>query len=216
MTTHVPTAPPPLSDDLRWDADGLIPGVIQDARTGQILMLAYLNRESYALTLETGQVHFWSRSRQELWLKGATSGSLLEVTSIATDCDADTLLIKARPAGPACHRLTVTCFDDGPRAQGFQWLETLWEVIQSRASERPPGSYTTRLLEGGVSLVGRKLVEEATEVLIAAQQHAHGEQNSRRVAEETADLLYHLLVLGAEREVNPSQVISVLKERFGG
>ena len=98
---------PPPAEQLRWDSQGLIPGVVQDARTGQILMVAYLNSESYALTLETGYVHFWSRSRRELWLKGATSGSLLEAVTIAADCDADTLLITVRPAGPACHRRTV-------------------------------------------------------------------------------------------------------------
>ncbi len=205
----------PLPAELRWGADGLIPGVVQDARTGQILMVAYLNRESYELTLETGDVHFWSRSRQELWRKGATSGSLLKVIKIAADCDADTLLIIAQPAGPACHRHTVTCFDDGPRDQGFQWLERLWEVIDSRAAHRPSDSYTTRLLEGGANLTGRKVVEEATEVLIAAKEHAHGTQPNRRVAEEIADLLYHLLVLTAERKIPPSEVIAVLAERFG-
>ena len=111
MTKSSLTATPP-PDELRWDSQGLIPGVVQDARTGQVLMVAYLNRESYLLTLESGYVHFWSRSRGELWLKGATSGSLLEVVKIESDCDADTLLIAARPAGPACHRNTVTCFDD--------------------------------------------------------------------------------------------------------
>ena len=214
MNPPAASSPPPV-DDLRWDADGLIPGVVQDSRTGQVLMVAYLNRESYALTLETGQVHFWSRSRRELWLKGATSGSLLEVLNIAADCDADTLLITARPAGPACHRRTVTCFDDGPRGQGFHWLENLWEVIAARAAERPPGSYTTRLLEGGVDMTGRKLLEEATEVLLAAKDHAHRTQPDRRVAEEIADLIYHLLVLAAEREIAPSQVIAVLEDRFG-
>ena len=205
----------PRADDLRWDDKGLIPGVVQDARTGQILMVAYLNQQSYRLTLQTGQVHFWSRSRQELWLKGATSGSLLELVDLAADCDSDTLLITARPMGPACHRHTVTCFNDTPADQGFYWLERLWEVINSRATTMPPGSYTTRLLEGGVNLTGRKLVEEATEVLIAAQEHAHGEQPSSRVAEEMADLLYHLLVVSAERRIDPSQIIAVLEERFG-
>lgn len=206
--------PPP--DGLRWDANGLIPGVVQDVRTGRILMVAYLNRQSYDLTLETGHVHFWSRSRRELWLKGATSGSLLEVVNIESDCDSDTLLITVRPAGPACHRKTVTCFDEGPRGQGFQWLERLWEVIESRSARRPPGSYTTRLLEGGVNLAGRKVVEEATEVLIAAGEHAHGDQPARRVAEEMADLLYHLLVLASERKIEPSEMIAVLEERFEG
>ena len=206
------TAPP--AGELRWDSDGLIPGVVQDARTGQVLMVAYLNRESYAATLESGYVHFWSRSRRELWMKGATSGALLEVVKIAADCDADTLLITVLPAGPACHRQTNTCFDDAPRGEGFYWLERLWEVIASRAAQRPAGSYTTRLLEGGVDVTGRKLMEEATEVLMAAKDHARREADSRRVAEEMGDLLYHLLALAAEREVAPSEMITVLEERF--
>ena len=208
-----PTAVP-RPRDLRWNADGLIPGVVQDARTGQVLMVAYLNRESYAATLESGYAHFWSRSRQELWKKGATSRATLEVVEITADCDADTLLITALPAGPACHRQTNTCFDDGPRGEGFYWLERLWEVIASRAADRPSGSYTTRLLEGGVDLTGRKLMEEATEVLMAAKDHARREADNRRVAEEMADLLYHLLVLAAERVIDPSEMITVLEERF--
>jgi len=205
---------PPGASDLKWNADGLIPGVVQDARTGRVLMVAYLNRESYAATLDSGFAHFWSRSRQELWFKGATSGATLEVVKIEADCDADTLLITARPAGPACHRQTTTCFDDAPPGEGFGWLERLWGVIASRAAERPAGSYTTRLLEGGVDLAGRKLMEEATEVLMAARDHARGEADNRRVAEEMADLLYHLLVLAADREVRPSETIAVLEERF--
>ena len=205
-----PLVAAPPAEDLRWDSTGLIPGVVQDARSGQVLMVAYLNRESYGLTLETGYVHFWSRSRRELWLKGTTSGSLLKAVKIAADCDADTLLI----TGPACHRNTVTCFEDGPRGEGFYWLEQLWAVIASRAAELPPGSYTTRLLEGGVDLTGRKLMEEATEVLMAAKDHARREADNRRVAEEMADLLYHLLVLAAERRIAPSQMIEVLEERF--
>jgi len=206
-------APPPPGD-LKWSADGLIPGVVQDARTGQVLMVAYLNRESYDATLESGYVHFWSRSRQELWLKGATSGATLEVVRITADCDADTLLIGARPAGPACHRLTTTCFEDSPPGEGFHWLEQLWAVIAARAVDRPAGSYTTRILEGGVDLAVRKLMEEATEVLMVAKDHARGEADNRRVAEEMADLLYHMLALCAERGVAPGEVITVLEERF--
>ena len=209
-----PLVAAPPAEDLRWDSTGLIPGVVQDARSGQVLMVSYLNRESYGRTLETGYVHFWSRSRRELWLKGTTSGSLLKAVKIAADCDADTLLITALPAGPACHRNTVTCFEDGPRGEGFYWLEQLWAVIASRAAELPPGSYTTRLLEGGVNVSSRKLVEEAAEVLIASKDHAHGESSARRVSEEMADLFYHLLVLAAERRIAPSQMIEVLEERF--
>jgi phosphoribosyl-ATP pyrophosphohydrolase/phosphoribosyl-AMP cyclohydrolase len=204
----------PGSEDLRWDANGLIPGVVQDFDTGQVLMVAYLNRDSYRLTVESGHVHFWSRSRREIWLKGATSGAILEAVKITDDCDADTLLITARPAGPACHRHTVTCFDEGPRGQGFQWLEQLWAVIALRSEQRPPDSYTARLLEGGVDMAARKVVEEATEVLIAAKDHAQGQNPGRRMAEEMADLLYHLLVLAAERDVPPTEMMAVLQERF--
>lgn len=204
----------PAAEALRWDPAGLIPGVVQDVRTGQVLMVAYLNRESYELTTQTGYVHFWSRSRRELWLKGATSGSLLQAVNVAADCDSDTLLITARPAGAACHRHTITCFDDGPTGQGFYWLEQLWGVIVTRARERPSGSYTTWLLDGGVNRAGRKLVEEATEVLVAGKDHAHGQSPNRRVAEEMADLLYHMLALAAEREITPAEVIAVLEERF--
>ena len=204
----------PAPDTLRWDHAGLIPGVVQDLRTGQVLMVAYLNRDSYQITLETGYVHFWSRSRRELWLKGATSGSLLKAVNIEADCDSDTLLITVRPAGPACHRHTFTCFDDRSPNQGFHWLELLWGVIATRALERPSGSYTTRLLDGGVDMTGRKLMEEATEVLIAAKDHARGQSPNRRLAEELADLLYHMLALAAEREIKPAEVIAVLEERF--
>ena len=207
---------PPRSRDLNWNADGLIPGVVQDTRTGQVLMVAYLNRESYAKTLESGYAHFWSRSRQELWFKGATSGATLKVVTIAADCDADTLLIGARPAGPGLSPPhTPHLLRRLPTGRGIPMVGATvgCDRIPGRGS-RPSGSYTTRLLEGGVDLAGRKLMEEATEVLMAARDHARGEADNRRVAEEMADLLYHLLVLAADREVRPAEMIAVLEERF--
>ena len=204
-----------------FDAAGLVPAVVQDATTGRVLMLAYMNAAALAATLDTGQVHFWSRSRAELWRKGATSGNTLELVDLAVDCDGDALLVKARPTGPACHTGAVSCFSPAESGQGFAQLEGLWGTIASRARERPEGSYTTRLLDGGVDLVARKVLEEAGEVLLAAKDQAAAtdDEGSRklagRVAEEAADLVYHLLVLLAERDVEPRHVIDVLADRTG-
>jgi phosphoribosyl-ATP pyrophosphohydrolase/phosphoribosyl-AMP cyclohydrolase len=199
-----------IPPDIRFDDAGLVAGIVQDAPTGQVLMLGYLNAESLRLTAETGFVTFWSRSRGELWRKGETSGNTLAVVDMALDCDGDALLIRARPAGPTCHTGTVSCFGDSSD-RSFGELDALWAVIASRAAERPPGSYTTSLLEGGVDAVGRKVTEEATEVLLAAKDHASSAGN--RVAEEAADLIYHLLVLLAERNVPPSAVLAELAQR---
>jgi phosphoribosyl-AMP cyclohydrolase / phosphoribosyl-ATP pyrophosphohydrolase len=206
---------------VRFGADGLVPAVVQDAGDGRTLMVAYMDREALEATLATGEVHFHSRSRARLWRKGEESGNVLRLTGIAADCDSDALLVTAESAGPTCHRGTRSCFDpDGapaePATQGFGWLETLWSTIASRAAERPAGSYTTSLLEGGVDAAGRKVTEEATELLLAAKDDATASDGSAtrpRVAEEAADLLYHSLVLLAERGVSPSEVVSVLKAR---
>jgi phosphoribosyl-ATP pyrophosphohydrolase/phosphoribosyl-AMP cyclohydrolase len=205
-----------MSDrEVRFGEDGLVAGIVQDAATGRVLMLGYLNTESLDLTRRTGEVHFWSRSRAELWRKGDTSGNTLHVVDIAVDCDSDALLIRAAPAGPTCHTGAVSCFDADmtPAAEtGFAALGDLWRVISSRAIERPDGSYTVNLLDGGVDAVSRKVAEEATEVVLAAKDHATGGP-AERVAEEAADLLYHLLVLLAERGVEPQAVIDVLAAR---
>ena len=198
---------------VRYDAEGLVPGIVQDARTGQVLMVAYLNRESLELTRETGEVHFWSRSRREIWHKGATSGNTLTVEEISADCDGDALLIRAVPAGPACHTGAVGCFDTAGEIRDSRVPRDVWPVIVERAAERPAGSYTASLLEGGVDAVGRKITEEATEVLLAAKDHAAGTGSAGRVAEESADLVYHLLVLLAERGLSPSDVATVLRDR---
>jgi phosphoribosyl-ATP pyrophosphohydrolase/phosphoribosyl-AMP cyclohydrolase len=183
-------------------------------------MVAYMDREALDATLTSGEVHFHSRSRDRLWRKGEESGNVLRLAGIAADCDADALLVTAQPAGPTCHRGTRSCFDTegapAATAQGFWWLETLWSTIASRASERPTGSYTTSLLDGGVDVVGRKVTEEATELLLAAKDDATASDRSGtrpRVAEEAADLLYHSLVLLAERGIAPSEVLDVLRER---
>ncbi|MEJ7748533.1 MAG: bifunctional phosphoribosyl-AMP cyclohydrolase/phosphoribosyl-ATP diphosphatase HisIE [Candidatus Limnocylindrales bacterium] len=212
-------APPTV----RYAADGLIPAVVQDAADGRVLMLAYMDAEALAATVATGEVHFHSRSRDRLWRKGETSGHVLRLGSLEPDCDGDALLVTVHPVGPTCHRGTRSCFDaEGPsgqrQRQGFAWLEQLWSTISSRATERPVGSYTTALLEGGVDAVGRKVSEEATEVLLAAKDDAVAStgETHRALAAEMADLLYHALVLLAERSVPPSAVIEALRARHNG
>ncbi len=201
-------------------------------------MLAYANAESLAATLATGEVHFFSRSRGRLWRKGETSGNILRLRGLAADCDGDALLATVEPAGPACHRGTRSCFDratalrptrrrhlrrSAPHGQGFDWLETLWATIADRAASRPAGSYTARLLSAGVDGPARKVAEEATEVLMAAKDDAVAEAAGRdrtalraALAGEAADLLYHALVLLAERGLPPSAVIAALRARHGG
>ena len=208
-------------------ADGLVPAVVQDAGDGRVLMVAYMDLEALVATLRSGEVHFHSRSRRALWRKGETSGNVLRLRRLALDCDGDALLVTAVPAGPTCHRGTRSCFDppdadppDAQAVQGFAWLETLWTTIVERAASRPTGSYTSRLLEGGVDAVARKVTEEATEVLLAAKddataQAARADRATTRLAlaGEAADLVFHALVLLAERGLSPSAVLDVLQER---
>jgi phosphoribosyl-ATP pyrophosphohydrolase/phosphoribosyl-AMP cyclohydrolase len=215
----------PARPNVTYAPDGLVPAVVQDAADGRVLMLAWMDAEALEATLATGEVHFHSRSRDRLWRKGGTSGHVLRLVDLAADCDGDALLVTAEPVGPTCHRGTRSCFDpDGAPAdrttQGFAWLETLWGTIAARASERPDGSYTARLLGGGVDAVARKVTEEATEVLIAAKDDAalEGAGAARRLAREAlageaADLLYHTLVLLSERGVAASTVVEALRSR---
>ena len=203
--------------DLRWDDRGLVPVVVQHADTRRVLMLGYMNAEALERTVASGEVWFWSRSRRELWHKGATSGNRLRLVDLAVDCDADTLLVSARPVGPTCHRGTVSCFDEGTTSddQGAARLERLWRVITERRATRPEGSYTASLLAAEPDATGRKVTEEATEVLIAAKDHATGAADDLRLAEEAADLLYHLLVLLAGRGIDLATVLDVLDTRAG-
>lgn len=217
-------------------ADGLVPAVVQDASDGRVLMVAYMDLEALAATLRSGEVHFHSRSRGTLWRKGETSGNVLRLRGLALDCDGDALLVTAEPAGPTCHRGTRSCFDpidaeppdpapdaeppDPASAEGFAWLETLWTTIVERAASRPTGSYTSKLVDGGVDAVGRKVTEEATEVLLAAKddataQAAGADRSATRLAlaGEAADLVFHSLVLLAERGLAPSALLDVLRER---
>jgi phosphoribosyl-ATP pyrophosphohydrolase/phosphoribosyl-AMP cyclohydrolase len=216
--------PPP--DAVAWGAGGLVAGVVQDVADGRVLMVGWLDGEALAATLATGEVHFHSRSRAMLWRKGETSGNALRLRSLALDCDGDALLLGVDPVGPTCHRAVRSCFDaDGAPAappvagpQGFDSLESLWTTISSRAAERPAGSYTTRLLEGGVDLAGRKVAE----VLLAAKNDESAERDrrdrtepGRLLAGEMADLVYHALVLLAERGLAPAAVLAVLRDRHG-
>ncbi len=215
------------STDIQWGHDGLVPAIVQDESDGRVLMLAYVDAEALSATLETGEVHFHSRSRGRLWKKGETSGNVLRLRGLALDCDGDALLFTVDPTGPTCHRETRSCFDpEGAPAesgsQGFAWLERLWTTIAERAVNRPEGSYTAQLLNGGVDAVGRKVTEEATEVLLAAKDDEavtrSGPASATRptavhLTGEVADLLYHALVLLAERGVEPSTVMARLRER---
>jgi phosphoribosyl-ATP pyrophosphohydrolase/phosphoribosyl-AMP cyclohydrolase len=227
---------------VRWDTSDLVVGVVQDVADGRVLMVGWLDVEALAATLGTGEVHFHSRSRGRLWRKGESSGNVLRLRSLALDCDGDALLIGAEPAGPTCHRDTRSCFDPdatskavrgaspvviaapetGPDPQGFGWLESLWATIAERAATRAEGSYTVTLLEGGVDLAGRKVAEEATEVLLAAKNdeaaEASGADRSETrvlLAGEAGDLVYHALVLLAERGLEPRAVLEVLRGRHG-
>lgn len=197
---------------LAWDDSGLVAAVVQDAATSSVLMLGWMSPDALRLTEETGRVHFWSRSRQELWEKGASSGNYFELVSMAADCDGDALLVRVHPRGPACHTGTTTCWgDDDPASLAI--LGEVWTVIAERAATLPPGSYTTSLLSAGPEAPGRKVVEEAMEVLLAAKDHYAGSVDDRRVAEEAADLIYHLMVLLAERSIPPVEVLEVLTQR---
>ncbi len=207
-----------------WGADGLVAGVVQDVADGRVLMVGWLDTEALAATLETGDVHFHSRSRDRLWRKGETSGNVLRLRSLALDCDGDAFLLGVEPAGPTCHRGTRSCFDaDGAVAsqpQGFAWLESLWATIAQRAADRPEGSYTVALLDGGVDAAGRKVAEEATEVLLAAKNDEAAQvagasrmETGAQLAGEAADLLYHAMVLLVERGIEPRDVIDVLRDR---
>ena len=217
MTTEAPR--------VTFGADGLVTAVVQDVHDGRVLMVAHMDAEALAATMSSGDVHFHSRSRDRLWRKGETSGNVLRLVRIAGDCDGDALLLTVDPTGPTCHRGTRSCFDlDSAPAdrttQGFAWLEDLWTTIGARATERPSGSYTTSLLDGGVDAVSRKVTEEATEVLLAAKDDATAQvtgadRATTRAAHagETADLLYHALVLLVDRDLPPSVVIDTLRDR---
>lgn len=237
------TDPRTFADDVDFDPEtGLVPAVVQAARDGRVLMLAYMNRDALVRTLREGRVTFWSRSRGELWEKGRTSGHRLEALEVRSDCDADALLVRARPHGPACHTGEASCFDagavrqvDGGGGDGIEApaaladgepdlgsaapspapvlasvLEEVARVVEDRDRERPEGSHTARLLEAGPEAAARKVGEEAVETVLAALD------GPERLAAESADLLYHLVVLWRACGLPPNAVGRVLAERRAG
>jgi len=195
--------------EIAFDERGLVPCIVQDHRSGEVLTLAYMNAESLRLTRETGEMHFFSRSRQELWHKGATSGNTQALRALRIDCDGDALLALVEPAGPACHTGERTCFYQGEfdPAAPYEVLPTLERTIASRAAERPDGSYTASLL-ADPELIGAKVQEEAEEVARAAR-----EESDERVSEEAADVLYHLAVLLRGRGLSLQDAERVLDGR---
>ena len=194
--------------DFSKDSAGLIPAIIQDADTGKVLMLGYMNQESYDKTKTDGVVTFFSRSRQTLWTKGETSGNFLHVVSIADDCDHDTLLIKVHPDGPVCHTGTDTCWGETNEAEDVMFLKELQDFIDKRHKEMPEGSYTTSLFKKGTNKIAKKLGEEAVECVIGAT--AGDDEN---FIYESADVLYHLIVLLAHKGYRIEDVARELKSR---
>lgn len=206
---------PGFADKLKYDDRGLIPAIVQEEGSGQVLMLAYMNRESLDLTLETGKTCFFSRGRQQLWTKGETSGNYQQVKSIFYDCDTDTLLIKAFQQGNACHTGTHSCFSnqavgssesEAKIPEGI--VEELFSIIQKRFAERPEGSYTTYLFNEGQDKILKKVGEEAAEVIIGSKNHSPQE-----IRYEMADLMYHCLVLLVYHGLSPGEVLEELAKR---
>jgi phosphoribosyl-ATP pyrophosphohydrolase/phosphoribosyl-AMP cyclohydrolase len=205
---------------IKFDERGLIPAIVQDARTREVLTLAYMNADSLKLTLERRETWFWSRSRSELWHKGATSGNTQRITEIRQDCDSDALVVLVEPAGPACHTGARSCFyrdiagaeiDLAHSSQASDLgstLDELYELIETRQRERPEGSYTTYLFEQGVDKILKKVGEESSEVIIAAKNDDHD-----ALTKESADLLYHLIVLLVERKVRLQDIRGELGQR---
>jgi len=188
--------------------NGLIPAIIQDAETRQVLMLGYMNEESLKKTEETGKVTFWSRSRQCLWTKGETSGNFLNVVSMKEDCDNDTLLIKVHPDGPVCHTGTDTCWGEVNESDNVMFFKTLQEFIEKRHAEMPEGSYTTSLFQAGVNKMAQKVGEEAVETVIEATNGTDG-----RLIYEASDLMYHLIVLLTSKGLSIEDIAEDLKKR---
>jgi phosphoribosyl-ATP pyrophosphohydrolase/phosphoribosyl-AMP cyclohydrolase len=200
------------ANEIAFDEYGLVPCVVQDWRSGEVLTLAYMNREALERTIESGETHFFSRSRQELWHKGQTSGNVQRVRSLRYDCDADAVLALVEPTGPACHTGERTCFYrtlEGDGVAVHEALPSLGRTLSERARELPSGSYTAELLREGPKRIGAKVTEEAGEVVRAAQ-----DESDDRVREEAADVLYHLGVLLQARDLAFSDVLEELTERM--
>jgi len=204
-----------MFEQVNFDDRGLVPVIAQDHATGEVLTLAYASEESLRLSVETGELHFYSRSREEIWRKGETSGNVLKLRQLRLDCDGDAIVALVEPTGPACHTGERSCFHRGIDGESsndpalHEMLASLERTLRARAAERPEGSYTVKLLDDR-ALIGEKVEEEAEEVVRAAR-----EESDERVAEEAADVLYHLAVLLASREVPQSAVMEVLDGRRG-
>ena len=198
--------------EIRFDANGLVPAVVTDAASGKVLMLAYMNEESLKKTMQTGLATFWSRSRQELWTKGGTSGNYLHVESITADCDRDSLVIKARPDGPACHLGTESCFEypvwENEAGNEQFSLDGLYKLLKGRKEELPEGSYTTYLFQKGTDKILKKVGEECTEVIIAAKA-----EDKPETIYEIADLAYHVMVLMVQQGISLEDIRKELASR---
>ena len=198
--------------DPKYNEQGLVPAVAQDARTGEVLMLAWMNAEAWHKTLDTRDAHFWSRERRELWRKGATSGNIMRVEEVRLDCDADAVLLKVIPAGPACHTGERSCFFNRVAGEGNNFpagfLSHLEAVIADRKANPDEGSYTSALFREGINKISQKVGEESTETIVAALG-----QTDDRVVSEVADLMYHMLVLLAARGLTLADVEAELERR---
>jgi len=199
-------------DTLEWQKmNGLLPAIVQDAFDGRVLMQAYMNREALAHSLDSGSVTFWSRSRQELWTKGETSGNRLDLVTVHADCDRDCLLVLANPTGPSCHRNTDSCFDEESAVTpDLAFIASLERLIAQRKAKLPVGSYTTKLFAAGIKRIAQKVGEEGVETALAA---ATGDRDE--LANESADLLYHLLVLLKACDLSMADIIETLQSRHG-
>ena len=197
-------------DELKFDEKGMIPAIVVDDETGKVLTLAYMNRESLAISMEKGLTCFWSRSRQELWLKGETSGNYQHIVSITADCDMDALEVRVKKDGPACHTGEESCFHNpilGEKADKFQ-LEGLYQLLLSRKKELPEGSYTTYLFQKGLDKILKKVGEESTEVIIAGKA-----EDKAETIYEIADLAYHVLVLMVQMGISVEDIRAELASR---
>ena len=187
---------------------GLVPAIVQDARTKNVLMLGFMNREAYDKTVATGKVTFWSRTRNCLWTKGETSGNSLNLVEVRNDCDKDTLLVKAIPDGPTCHTGTDTCWGEDNSANPLLFLTELQDFIEKRHEEMPEGSYTTSLFRKGINRIAQKVVEEALETVIEATNGSND-----KMVYEASDLLYHLIVMLTEKGLRIEDVAGELQKR---
>tara|TARA_B100001059_G_scaffold123909_1_gene123883 strand:- start:4 stop:639 length:636 start_codon:yes stop_codon:yes gene_type:complete len=199
-----------LAERINWDkVDGLVPAIVQDFQSSQVLMMGYMNQDALAKTGETGQVTFFSRTKERLWTKGETSGNVLQLVNMSLDCDNDTLLVKVNPIGPTCHLGTTTCWDSDPQEESqMVWLHQLEQLLAARKDADPDSSYTASLYARGTKRISQKVGEEGVEVALAATSGDKAE-----LVCESADLIYHLMVLLQDQGLSMNDVVNKLKER---